>query len=117
MSVSTHVLNAAEGIPAAGMKIELLKIGKSGQRKLIAETVTNDDGRTHSPILEKEDMEAGVYEMIFHAGKYFQSRDPKQKQPAFLDIIPIRFGIANISEHYHVPLIATPWSYSTLRGS
>ena len=116
--LTTHVLDTAHGCPAAGMTIELWKIkdSTSGQKQHLKTVTTNADGRTNSPLLEENELEVGIYELVFVVGAYF-SRFEAIAQPPFLNRIPIQFGIANPDFHYHVPLLASPWSYSTYRGS
>ena len=114
--LTTHVLDTHAGVPAAGVKIELHEIGASAT-SLLAETVTNADGRTDAPLMSGGPLRVGRYELRFHMGAYFAKRNVGLAQPAFLDVVPIRFGIAEPEGHYHVPLLATPWSYSTYRGS
>jgi 2-oxo-4-hydroxy-4-carboxy-5-ureidoimidazoline decarboxylase len=106
--LSTHVLDTATGRPAPGIKVTLHEIGASA-RGLIAEAVTNADGRTDKPLISGEPLRIGTYELTFHVGGYFRT--------GFLDAVPIRFGIAEPEGHYHVPLLVTPWSYTTYRGS
>ncbi len=113
--LSTHVLDTARGVPAAGMRIELFRLGDS--RQLLRSMVTNDDGRTDGPILPAEDFKRGTYELIFHAGDYLDAVGVPMEEPRFLDKIPIRFGISDDSAHYHVPLLVSPFGYSTYRGS
>ena len=110
--LTTHVLDTSSGKPAAGLTIELW----SGA-KLLKTVTTNDDGRVDGALLEGNDLKAGTYELRFHAGAYFKASGVKLDEPAFLDVIPIRFGIANGAQHYHVPLLLSPYSYSTYRGS
>jgi len=114
--LTTHVLDVHAGAPAAGVKVELHEIGASAT-SLLAEAVTNADGRTDAPLLSGAPLRAGTYELRFHIGAYFAKRNVSLAKPAFLDVVPIRFGIAEPEGHYHVPLLATPWSYSTYRGS
>jgi 2-oxo-4-hydroxy-4-carboxy-5-ureidoimidazoline decarboxylase len=114
--LSTHVLDTYTGKPAAGVAVELHEIGASG-RSLIATAVTNHDGRTDKPLMGGGPLRAGTYEITFAIGDYFRANRIPVSQPAFLDIVPLRFGIAEPEGHYHVPLLATPWSYSTYRGS
>lgn len=114
--LTTHVLDAARGCPADGMVIELYRI-TGDTRALIRRVLTNDDGRTDAPVLPKGEVEAGVYELVFHAGDYLDRSGVATESPKFLDQIPIRFGIANVAAHYHVPLLLSPYSYSTYRGS
>ena len=112
--LTTHVLDTASGKPAAGLKIELFRLGETTPIKTIH---TNADGRADGPILEGADFAAGQYELRFHAGAYLRDNGTKLPEPAFLDVIPIRFGIADASAHYHVPLLLSPYGYSTYRGS
>jgi 2-oxo-4-hydroxy-4-carboxy-5-ureidoimidazoline decarboxylase len=114
--LSTHVLDTHIGKPAAGVAIRLYEVGASA-RGLITETVTNSDGRTDKPLVGGAPLRSGTYEIEFAIGAYFRARGVTAASPAFLDIVPIRFGIAEPEGHYHVPLLATPWSYSTYRGS
>jgi len=113
--LTCHVLDTAKGCPASGMRIELHRMD-GNNRKLLGSFITNSDGRT-GPVLKGEDFQAGVYEWTFFAGDYFATAGvPVSGQP-FLDVIPLRFGIDNPEDHYHVPLLASPWSMSTYRGS
>ena len=114
--VTTHVLDAGRGCPAAGMRIELWRLEGEGRRK-VREVVTNADGRTDAPVIPKGEMETGVWELVFHAGEYLDAAGVGGESPRFLDVIPIRFGIADAGEHYHVPLLLAGYSYSTYRGS
>lgn len=116
--LTTHVLDTANGKPAASMAIELWAIDlQSGERMLIKAIVTNDDGRTDSPLLTDEELKVGVYELVFGVGEYFDRYSAQTLNPPFLNQVPIRFGIADTTAHYHVPLLTSPWSYSTYRGS
>ncbi len=110
--LTTHVLDTAAGKPAAGLKIELWSI----ERKLVSK-ITNADGRVDAPLLEGDAMAAGTYELRFFAGDYLRAGNATLSDPPFLDIIPIRFGIADPAAHYHVPLLLSPYGYSTYRGS
>lgn len=114
--LSTHVLDTYSGRPAAGVKIELYEIGASASA-LLTETVTNADGRTDVPLISGEPLRVGRYELRFHVGDYFAKNGVALAKPAFLDVVPVRFAIAEPEAHYHVPLLVTPWSYSTYRGS
>jgi len=114
--VTTHVLDAGRGCPAAGMRIELFRI-EGETRRLVREVTTNADGRTDAPVIPKGEAETGVWELVFHAGAYLDAAEVKGEGVRFLDVIPIRFGIADAGEHYHVPLLLAPYSYSTYRGS
>ncbi len=113
--LTTHVLDTARGCPAEGMKIELYRI--EGQARTHLKTlVTNDDGRTNEQILPESDFALGTYELVFHAGDYLDATGVAPESPRFLDVIPLRFGMSEQS-HYHVPLLLSPFSYSTYRGS
>jgi 5-hydroxyisourate hydrolase len=113
--LTTHALDTARGRPAAGMEIELFRI-EDDERRSLKKLQTNADGRTDEPLLAEDEFEAGLYEIVFDVGGYFAGA-PGVADPPFLDRVPIRFGIADPSAHYHVPLLASPWSYSTYRGS
>ena len=113
--LTTHVLDTARGCPAQGLKIELFAI--EGEKRTHLKTlVTNDDGRTDEQILPADQFRTGTYELIFHAGAYLDASGTPPENPRFLDIIPIRFGMSEAS-HYHVPLLLSPFGYSTYRGS
>ncbi|MCX7644755.1 MAG: hydroxyisourate hydrolase [Rhodobacteraceae bacterium] len=114
--LTTHVLDTARGMPAEGLRIVLYRLGGDGRRKL-AEAVTNADGRTDAPILPREVFAAGTYELVFLAGDYLRATGQAGVEPLFLDEIPIRFGMADGEAHYHVPLLLSPYGYSTYRGS
>jgi hydroxyisourate hydrolase len=114
--LSTHVLDTHSGRPAAGVSIELVVLADGGERPVVR-AVTNSDGRTSEPLLAGADFAVGVYELRFHVGDYFRARGVELPQPAFLDVVPVRFGIADPDGHYHVPLLVSPWSCSTYRGS
>ncbi len=113
--LTTHVLDTAQGCPAAEVEVALYRL--DGQRELLKEAVTNDDGRLDSPILDTADFKAGRYELVFQAGDYFRQSSLETADPAFVDEVVLRFGIADEDAHYHVPLLVSPWSYSTYRGS
>jgi 5-hydroxyisourate hydrolase len=110
--LTTHVLDTAKGTPAQGMKIEIYL-----DHKLLRSVNTNDDGRVDGPLLEGDTLRLGHYELRFHAGDYLRRTTKGLKEPLFLDIIPINFGISDASQHYHVPLLLSPFGYSTYRGS
>ena len=114
--LTTHVLDTAAGRPAAGIQIELLR-HQDGSTDLLKTVMTNDDGRCDVPLLEGAELAPGIYELVFHAGDHFRKAGLDIQEPAFLDVIPIRFGIAATDQHYHVPLLISPYSYSTYRGS
>jgi 5-hydroxyisourate hydrolase len=107
--LSTHVLDTARGRPAAGMRLELFTLA-AGRPELLKAAATNADGRTDAPLLAAEEMRVGCYEIVFHVGDYFGEK-------TFLDLVPVRFAIADSAQSYHVPLLCSPWSYSTYRGS
>lgn len=113
--LTTHVLDTALGRPAAGMTIVLYRLA-DGDRREVTRMVTNADGRTDRPILPQDAFETGTYELEFHAGAYLDRLDIAAGLPRFLDVIPIRFGLSEAA-HYHVPLLLSPFGYSTYRGS
>ena len=115
--LTTHVLDVTSGRPADGVRIELYELAGGSERKRIADVLTNTDGRTDKPLMTAGQARAGRFELIFHAGDYFRRRRAELADPPFLDIIPIRFGVGDPQAHYHVPLLVSPWSYSTYRGS
>lgn len=114
--LSTHVLDTAAGIPAAGMAFRLDLITADGPVDLKS-GYTNDDGRNDGPLLSAEEMRVGRYELHFWVADYFCERGVPQDEPPFLDVVTLRFGIADPAGSYHVPLLVSPWSYSTYRGS
>lgn len=114
--LTTHVLDTAHGCPGAGITVELYAIGPNN-RTLLKSTTTNNDGRCSEPLLEAATLQAGHYELVFHAGDYYAARGVDLPSPRFLDRITLAFGIADPAQNYHVPLVMTPWSYSTYRGS
>src|SRR5262245_41807485 len=111
--ITTHVLDTAAGKPAVGLKVVLSRVGDP---KFRAEAVTNADGRAERPLAEGADFAPGQYEIAFHVGDYFRASGVKLPDPPFLDVVPVRFGVAADS-HYHVPLLVSPFGYSTYRGS
>lgn len=111
--LSTHVLDTANGTPARGVRLRLERIEATGP-VIVRETETNADGRTDAPLMSGETMRAGTYQIVFQVSAYFTGRGIASP---FLDEVPIRFTIADADGHYHVPLVVTPWSYSTYRGS
>ena len=113
--LTTHVLDTARGCPASGLRIELFRID-GDTRHALATATTNDDGRTDAPILAEADFATGVYELVFHAGEYLDRTGAPGESPRFLDVVPLRFGMAEAS-HYHVPLLLSAFGYSTYRGS
>lgn len=114
--LSTHVLDTAHGRPAADVAVELYGVD-GGERTLLARALTNADGRCTAPLLEGEALRAGCYELVFAAGDYFAAQGVALPEPRFVDRVTIAFGVADPSQNYHVPLVVTPWSYSTYRGS
>lgn len=116
--LTTHVLDTARGIPAAGMRVELWRVDTTGERReRLGEACTNGDGRVNGPLLDGEDFTTGAYELVFAVGEYFAGAHITLPRPPFLDRVPIRFGVADPDAHYHVPLLVSPWAYSTYRGS
>jgi 5-hydroxyisourate hydrolase len=113
--LTTHVLDTARGCPAAGLEIALYRV-EGGEKHLLRTLVTNADGRTDAPILPEAEFRTGTYELIFHAGAYLDAAGVPPEEPRFLDTVPIRFGMAE-EVHYHVPLLLSPFGYSTYRGS
>ncbi|MCX7341304.1 MAG: hydroxyisourate hydrolase [Hyphomicrobiales bacterium] len=114
--LSTHVLDTVNGGPAKGVRITLQRLdGKTGDA--LKDVETNADGRTDEPLLIGDACRPGTYELSFHVGDYFMARGTAQASPPFLDVVPIRFTIGEADGHYHVPLLCSPWAYSTYRGS
>jgi 5-hydroxyisourate hydrolase len=113
--LTTHILDTARGCPAANVNVALYAV--DGDRQLLKQDATNADGRLDTPILDGDDFKPGVYELVFHAGAYFRSINLDLPDPPFVDEVVIRFGIADADSHYHVPLLVSPWAYSTYRGS
>ena len=116
MALTTHVLDTARGRPAGDLTVELARLSDNDGREVLKRERTNADGRTDTPLLAAGELARGVYELVFEVGEYFADLVPRS-DPPFLDRVPIRFGIADPEAHYHVPLLASPWSYSTYRGS
>jgi 5-hydroxyisourate hydrolase len=114
--LTTHVLDTAQGRPGQGILIEVFHL-ENGSRTHLKNVTTNKDGRCDAPILEGDDFVAGEYELVFHAGDYLRARGVSAAEPRFLDVIPLRFGVADAAQHYHVPLLLSPYGYSTYRGS
>jgi 5-hydroxyisourate hydrolase len=119
--LTTHVLDTANGKPAAGVKLELYRLESNGLenefRTLVKSTITNADGRTDEPLIARGSLQVGRYEIVFFVGEYFGLNSESNDDVRFLETVPIRFGIADTNAHYHVPLLVSPWSYSTYRGS
>ena len=114
--LSTHVLDTTQGKPGAGVAVELYALDGAA-RTLVASAVTNADGRCAQPLLEGEAMRAGRYELVFAAGDYFDAQGVVLPSPKFIDRVTLAFGIADVTQNYHVPLVVSPWAYSTYRGS
>ncbi len=114
--LTTHVLDTAKGQPGQGITIDVFRLSGS-TREHVGSVITNSDGRCDAPILEGEALTVGEYELVFHAGDYLRAQGVESQEPRFLDVIPLRFGVADASQHYHVPLLLSPYSYSTYRGS
>jgi 5-hydroxyisourate hydrolase len=115
--LTTHVLDVTRGRPAQGVRVELYELSGEDGRTLVADVLTNADGRTDRPLISADEARAGRFELVFQAGDYFRKLGQETADPPFLDVIPIRFAVADPKAHYHVPLIVSPWSYSTYRGS
>jgi 5-hydroxyisourate hydrolase len=116
--LTTHVLDTANGCPAAGMRFALFRVDATGaSRHPLAEGVTNADGRADAPLLQADALMVATFELEFDTAAYFSARGAALADPPFLDRITLRFGIADLQSHYHVPLLVSPWSYSTYRGS
>jgi 5-hydroxyisourate hydrolase len=115
--LTTHVLDIARGRPAQSMRVELYEFDANGARELLVDVATNADGRTDKPLIGATDARVGCFELVFHAGDYFRNQGAKLADPPFLDIVPVRFAVADPAAHYHVPLLVSPWTYSTYRGS
>ena len=113
--LTTHVLDTARGRPGAGITVELYAFGE--ERRFLTTTTTGEDGRCPRPLLEGDAMAVGVYELVFHAGEYWREAGIDLAAPPFLDRVVIRFGIASPEQHYHVPLLISPYGYTTYRGS
>jgi 5-hydroxyisourate hydrolase len=114
--LTTHVLDTMNGCPAAGMRVALYRVG-AGQATLIKQLTLNDDGRADAPLLDGATFTVGTYRLLFEVAAYFRGRGIVLPDPPFVDAVPIDFGLSNAQQHYHVPLLASPWAYSTYRGS
>jgi 5-hydroxyisourate hydrolase len=114
--LSTHVLDTTLGKPGIGVKLELYAID-AGVKTILKTEMTNQDGRCNAPLLEGEAFKAGHYELVFAAGDYFDSQGVTLPNPKFIDRVTLAFGIADVTQNYHVPLVVSPWAYSTYRGS
>ena len=114
--LTTHVLDTANGCPAAGMAVRLYRLD-AGAPALLKSITLNHDGRADAPLLEGAEFEPGTYRLVFGVAGYFRARGDTLAEPPFLDEVPLDFGLATIGQHYHVPLLASAWAYSTYRGS
>lgn len=114
--LTTHVLDTAHGTPAADLSVTLFRVGERG-RKLLCQRKTNQDGRISEPLLQGDEFTVGTYELVFEVAPYFRKTGAKLSDPPFFDSVTLRFNIADATSHYHVPLLVSPWSYSTYRGS
>jgi len=114
--LTTHVLDTAHGRPGAGMAVALYRVQHEG-RELLGRHVTNVDGRCEAPLLEGPALSVGVYELDFRVGEYFAARGLDMAEPRFLDVVTVRFGVADPERHHHVPLLVSPYGYSSYRGS
>jgi 5-hydroxyisourate hydrolase len=115
--LSTHVLDTAHGCPAAGLRVTLQRLGADGSATTVLTQPLNADGRTDCPLLGAADMAVGRWRLLFEVAAYFRGRGVDLPEPPFIDVVQLDFGIADAQGHYHVPLLASPWSYSTYRGS
>lgn len=115
--LSTHVLDVHSGAPAAGVPVELWELSKQGAERLILRGVTNKDGRTDTPLIGGRPVPIGTYELRFSIAGFYTARGVALSEPPFLDLVPIRFSVSNPEGHYHVPLVVSPWSFATYRGS
>jgi 5-hydroxyisourate hydrolase len=114
--LTTHVLDVTAGTPAAGMRIELHDLG-ADPPQLLAQRLSDRQGRCGEPLLEGDALRSGRYQLSFHAAEYFRARGSQLPEPAFFEVVVVRFGIAHPEQDYHVPLLVSPWSYCTYRGS
>ena len=114
--LTTHVLDVTAGTPARGMTIELLRVD-GAMRRPVGRFETNADGRCDQPLLDRDALEVGEWELVFHVAQYYRRRGVSLPDPPFLDVVSVRFGVASAEQNYHVPLLVSPWSYSTYRGS
>ena len=115
-TLTTHVLDTSRGTPAAGMRIDLYRFDSS-ERIMLSHFVTDEDGRGRGPLVSAGDLQRGFYELVFHVGAYFSTRGLRSDGPPFLDQVPVRFGVDDTDVGYHVPLLVSPFGYSTYRGS
>jgi 5-hydroxyisourate hydrolase len=116
-SLTTHVLDVARGVPAAGVAVDLHRGAPAPGADPLVSAVTDADGRTPAPLLDGAAMQVGIYTLLFHVGPYFRDSRVPLANPPFLDTVPVAFAIADVDAHYHVPLLVSPWGYTTYRGS
>ncbi len=115
--LSTHILDTANGKPAAGVKLALYRLDNASAPELLTKRVSNADGRTDTPLLSGDALATGKYRLTFHAGDYFRALGQSLAEPRFVDVVNLDFGLSDATGNYHVPLLVSPWSYSTYRGS
>lgn len=115
--LTTHVLDTMQGRPAAGMAVRLYRLSQAGHSELLQQITLNGDGRADAPLLQGESFQPGRYRLVFGVAAYFRAQGVALPEPPFLDEVPLDFGLSEPDGHYHVPLLASPWSYSTYRGS
>jgi 2-oxo-4-hydroxy-4-carboxy-5-ureidoimidazoline decarboxylase len=115
--LSTHVLDTHSGKPATGIAVELIELSELGEARVVTRAITNADGRTDQPLIGNRPVPIGRYELSFSVGRYFADRGVQLTEPPFLDQIPLRFAVSEPEGHLHVPLLVTPWGYTTYRGS
>ncbi|MDE1928180.1 MAG: hydroxyisourate hydrolase [Burkholderiales bacterium] len=115
--LSTHVLDTAHGCPAAGLRLTLMRAGDGGAMQTLRTLALDADGRAGGPLLDAASLAAGRYRLCFEVAAYFRARGVALPEPPFIDVVTIDFGVADAAGHYHVPLLVSPWSYSTYRGS
>jgi len=114
--ITTHVLDNEAGTPGAGMRIEF-SIWENGEYKLVKTVHTNSDGRTDGMILKPEETKVGQYQLMFYVSEYYEKQGMKLPDPPFVEVVPVRFSVFDTSQHYHVPMLCTPWTCTTYRGS
>ena len=115
--LTTHVLDTMNGCPAAGMTVALYRLAADGTPQPLAKLQLNADGRADAPLLQGDSFVPGRYRLVFDVAAYFRAKGAELPEPPFLDQVPLDFGLADVTGHYHVPLLASPWAYSTYRGS
>jgi 5-hydroxyisourate hydrolase len=116
-TLTIHVLDMTRGLPAAGLRVDLSMVAADGRLHFLRTVTTTADGRTDAPLLADGEMQVGRYDLTFHVGAYFRAVGLLLADPPFLDLVPVRFAVADCEVHYHVPLLVSPWGYTTYRGS